>query len=185
MLDTIFDDMRDKMTRSEQSLAGEFSKVRTGRAHPQLLDHIKVASYGSEMPLAQVANVHVEGARNLLITPWDKSLVAACEKAIRQSDLGLNPATSGESIRVPVPPLTEERRRDLIKLVKELAENAKISMRNIRRAALQEVKSLLKDKEITEDEEKSATNNANKITQEAVEKVDAMLSQKEAELLEV
>lgn len=185
MLDDIYSDMREKMSKSEQSLATEFGKVRTGRAHPQLLDHIKVPSYGSEMPLAQVANVHVEGARNLLITPWDKSLVAACEKAIRQSDLGLNPATSGDSIRVPVPALTEERRKDLIKLVKELTENAKIALRNVRRAGLQEIKALLKDKEITEDEEKAAANQANKMTQEAVEKVDAMLSQKEAELLEV
>ncbi len=185
MLDTIFADVTEKMEKSEQSLAAEFGKVRTGRAHPQLLDHIKVMSYGAEMPLSQVANVHVEGARNLLVSPWDKSLIAACEKALRQSDLGLNPATTGESIRVPVPPLTEERRKDLIKLVKEITENAKISVRNIRRSGLQDVKALLKDKEITEDEEKSAGNKINKTTQDFIEKIDTMFSQKEAELLEV
>ena len=185
MLNEIYESISEKMLKAESSLANEFSKVRTGRAHPQLLDHIKVTSYGSEMPLSQVANVHVEGARNLLITPWDKSLVSACEKAIRMSDLGLNPAAVGESIRVPVPPLTEERRKDLIRVVKELSENAKISVRNVRRSGLQEVKQLLKDKEITEDEEKSAGNVINKKTQDFIEKIDKMLTQKENELSEV
>ena len=185
MIEEAHSEANEKMQKCVESLETEMGKIRTGRANASLLDHIKVESDGSKVPLSQVANIHVEGARSLLVSPWDKSQVSACEKAIRQSDLGLNPATQGSTVRVPLPPLTEERRRDMIKLVKELAENSRIAIRNVRRHALQEVKSALKDKTITEDEEKATQTKMNKLTESYIDKVDQSLEKKEQELTEV
>ena len=184
-LESYYQEMQDKIKKCEQKLATDLGKVRTGRAHPQLLDQVKVNSYGTEMPLAQLSSVHAEGARALVVTPWDKSQLAACEKAIRQADLGLNPSTQGGSIRVPLPELTAERRRDVIKIVTEIAETARIAIRNIRRAVIQDVKELLKDKQISEDEEKMASQKITKITQAGIERVDQALAQKEVDLSEL
>ena len=185
MIDEAYNQASEKMQKCIESLETDMGKIRTGRANASLLDHIKVESYGSKVPLSQVANIHVEGARSLLVSPWDKNQLGACEKAIRQSDLGLNPATHGSSVRVPLPPLTEERRKDMIKLVKELAENGRVAIRNVRRHALQEIKGALKEKLITEDEEKSSQAKMNKLTESFVEKVDKHLEKKEQELTEV
>jgi|TARA_B100000989_G_scaffold85028_2_gene61023 ribosome recycling factor len=185
MLNTLFASADTRISKCKENLSNELSKIRTGRAHPQILDQIKVSSYGSEMPLSQVASVHVEGTRNLLVTPWDKSQINACEKAIRQSDLDLNPAIQGNSIRVPFPVLTEERRKDLVKIVKEQGEAGKVAIRNVRRSILQDIKTMLKDKEITEDEEKSAANKMNVKTQDAVAAIDKIIASKEVELSEV
>ena len=185
MLEDIEKKSQEKMQKCIDSLEAEMGKIRTGRAHASLLDHIKVESYGSKVPISQVATVSVEGARSLLVSPWDKSQLSACEKAIRQSDLGLNPASQGSCVRVPLPPLTEERRKDMIKLVKDIAEHGKVAIRNIRRHALQEVKTALKDKLITEDEEKVIHAKMNKITETYVDKADQYLHSKENELKEV
>ena len=185
MITEIYQDTEKKMQKSLDSLDHEIRKIRTGRAHPNLLDHVMVDSYGSKMPLPQVASVSVEGARSLLVSPWDKSQVATVEKAIRQSDLGLNPATHGHSIRVPLPALTEERRKDLIKVAKEVGEGGKIAIRNVRRTALQEVKNLLKDKQISEDEERSAEDKINTITEKYVDKVQVVINDKIKDLQEV
>ena len=184
-LDSCYAAMQERVEKGIKSFEAELAKIRAGRAHPQLLDHIKVSSYGGEMPLAQMASIHTEGARTLLVTPWDKSQVAACEKAIRMANLGLNPATQGQTIRVPLPALTEERRRDLIKLVKDTAEGARVTMRNARRSALQELKQMLKDKLLSEDEEKGATTNISKMTQEGIDRVESLLESKQHELAEI
>lgn len=185
MLSEIYQDVNTKMVKARDGLDHEIRKIRTGRAHPNLLDHVMVDSYGTKMPLSQVASVNVEGARSLLVSPWDKSQVAACEKAIRMADLGLNPATHGESIRVPLPILTEERRKELVKMAKEVAENGKIAVRNIRRASLQEVKSLLKEKLISEDEERSAEDKVNQITEKYIDQIQKLLNDKIEDLQEV
>ena len=185
MITTIYQETETKMQKAVDGLENEIRKIRTGRAHPNLLDHITIESYGAKMPLPQVASVSVEGARSILVTPWDKSQVASIEKAIRQSDLGLNPAAHGHSIRVPLPSLTEERRKDLVKVAKEVGENGKIAIRNIRRSALQEVKVLLKDKEISEDEEKSAETKINLMTEKFVDKATKILTEKIKDLQEV
>ena len=185
MLEDIQKSSTEKMDKCIESFNSELGKIRTGRAHSSLLDHIKVEAYGNKTPISQVATISVEGARSLLVSPWDKGQVKACEKAIRQSDLGLNPAVQGNAIRVPLPPLTEERRKDMIKLLKDQAEHARIAVRNVRRHALQEAKNALKDKLITEDEEKNMQAKMNKITEAHTEKVDQLLSNKESELKEV
>ena len=185
MLDAIFQETEKKMTKAKDSLDIEIRKIRTGRAHPNLLDHVSVESYGTKMPLAQVASINVEGPRSLLVSPWDKSQVSACEKAIRQSDLGLNPAVNGDSVRVPLPILTEERRRDLVKLAKEVAEGGKISIRNVRRSSLQDIKGLLKEKAISEDEERAAEDKINQFTEKYVTLVQAILDEKIQDLQEV
>lgn len=185
MVSMIYQETESKMQKAIDSLENEVRKIRTGRAHPNLLDHIMVDSYGSKMPLPQVASVSVEGARSILVSPWDKSQLATIEKAIRQSDLGLNPAAHGHSIRVPLPSLTEERRKDLVKVAKEVGENGKIAIRNIRRAALQDVKALLKDKEISEDEERTAEEKINQLTEKHVDKAAQILAEKIKDLQEV
>lgn len=185
MISGVYQETEAKMQKAVDSLEYEVRKIRTGRAHPNLLDHIMVDSYGSKMPLPQVASISVEGARSILVSPWDKSQIAAIEKAIRQSDLGLNPATQGPSIRVPLPSLTEERRKDLVKVAKEVGESGKISIRNVRRSALQEVKALLKDKEISEDEERSAEEKINQLTEKYVAKATDLLAVKIKDLQEV
>lgn len=173
------------MGKSVESLKTELTKIRTGRAHPSLLDQISVDYYGSETPINQVANVNVEDSRTLVVTPWEKNMVQAVEKAIMNSDLGLNPATAGTVIRIPMPPLTEERRRDLVKVVKGEAESGRVAIRNIRRDANSDFKDLLKEKEITEDEARNAEDDVQKLTDKYVALVDEVLAAKEKELMEV
>jgi ribosome recycling factor len=185
MIDEINDDARARMKKSIEALKHELTKIRTGRAHPSLLDHIKVDYYGSEVPLAQAANVSAEDSRTLTVTPWEKGMVSAIEKAIMTSDLGLNPNTAGSVIRIPMPPLTEERRRDLVKVVRSEGEGARVAVRNIRRDANSDLKELLKEKEISEDDERRATEDIQKLTDEFVKEIDKMLAVKEAELMEI
>lgn len=185
MIDEIKKDASDRMQKSIEALKTEFSKIRTGRAHVSLLDHIKVEYYGNDVPINQVANIGIEDSRTLTVTPWEKQMVAAVEKAIMTSDLGLNPASAGTVIRVPMPPLTEERRRDLVKVVRQEAESGKVAVRNIRRDANSQFKELLKEKEISEDEARKAEDDIQKLTDQFVAKIDAILQVKEAELMEV
>jgi ribosome recycling factor len=185
MIDDIKKDARDRMGKSIEALKSSLGKVRTGRAHPSLLDHLTVDYYGSEVPISQVANIAVEDARTLSITPWEKPMIQVIEKAIMTSDLGLNPATAGMVIRIPMPPLTEETRRDLVKVVRQDAESAKVAIRNIRRDANSDFKELLKEKEISEDEERKAQDDVQRITDEFVGKVDKVVEVKEAELMEI
>jgi len=185
MIDEITQDAEKRMQKSIESLKGELTKLRTGRAHTSLLDHIMVSYYGNDTPLSQVASITVSDPRTLSVKPWEKSMVGAVEKAIMQSNLGLNPASSGDLIRVPLPPLTEERRKDMIKVVRQEGENAKVAIRNIRRDANSDFKSLNKDKEITDDEMKQAEDGIQKITDKYVAEVDVILAAKEKDLMEV
>ena len=185
MLADIQKDARIRMGKSLESLRHELAKIRTGRAHPSLLEHVHVDYYGSEVPINQAASVVVEDARTLSVTPWDKAMVQAIEKAILKSDLGLNPATAGQVIRIPLPPLTEERRRELGKVVHHEGENTKIAIRNIRRDAIHHIKGLPKEKEISEDVEHKAENEVQNVTNTAVSKADAIVAEKEKELLEI
>jgi ribosome recycling factor len=172
-----------KMQKSIEALKADLGKVRTGRAHTGLLDHITVEYYGSPVPLSQVANVTLADARTIAVQPWEKKMVQAVEKAIRDSDLGLNPSSSGDVIRVPMPPLTEERRKELIKVVRGEGEDAKVSIRNIRRDANDALKKALKDKEIGEDEERRIQDEIQKLTDKYVAEVDKALQAKEADLM--
>lgn len=181
----ILQETNTRMQKSIDTLKQELTKVRTGRASPALLDHIKVSVYGTETPLSQLASVSAESARVLLVSPWDKSTVSAIEKAIMTADLGLNPTTAGTAIRVPMPALNEERRRELVKVVRDEAENARVAVRNIRRDANQSVKDLLKAKTINEDEERRGQTDIQKLTDKSITEVDKMLATKEAELMEV
>lgn len=174
-----------RMTKCLESLRDAFSKIRTGRAHPSLLDHIHVDYYGSKMPISKVANIATQDARTLTITPWDGNMVGPIEKAIQQSDLGLNPMTAGTLIRVPLPSLTEERRKDLIKVVKHEAEHARVAIRAVRRDANTEVKALLKDKKISEDDERRAEEDVQKLTDQFIAQVEKMLAEKEKDLMHV
>jgi len=185
MIDEIINDAEARMGKSIDSLHTEFAKIRTGRAHPSLLDQIHVDYYGANTPINQVANVSVEDSRTLVVTPWEKDMVARVEKAIMASGLGLNPATAGTVIRIPMPPLTEERRKDLVKVVRHEAEQARVAIRNIRRDANSDFKDLLKEKEISEDEERKAEERIQKLTDTFVGKIDKVLADKEAELMEV
>lgn len=185
MLKEIIKDADVRMDKSVSAFKDELNKIRTGRAHTSLLDHITVEYYGSEVPLNQVASVGVEDARTLTVAPWEKQMVSVVEKAIMSSDLGLNPATAGMVIRVPLPPLTEERRRDLVKVVRHEAELARIAIRNIRRDAIHHAKELLKEKEITEDEEHRSEDEIQTLTDKHVATVDEILAAKEGELMEV
>lgn len=178
-------DAEVRMQKSIDSFKQELSRLRTGRAHPSLLDHIRVDYYGTETPLSQVANVTVGDARTIVITPWEKRMVPLIEKAIMTSGLGLNPATSGEIIRVPLPPLTEERRKDLIKVVKNEAETARVSIRTARRDANNILKELLKKKEIAEDEERRLGENVQKLTDKHIAEIDALLAAKETDLMAI
>jgi ribosome recycling factor len=185
VLDEIKKDAGERMSKSVASLKQELTKLRTGRAHTSLLDHITVEYYGSQVPLNQVSNVGVEDSRTLTVTPWEKDMVAVIEKAIMNSDLGLNPASAGTVIRVPLPALTEERRKDMIRIVRHEAEGGRIAVRNIRRDALSDVKDLLKEKMIGEDEEHRAHDEIQAITDKHVAQIDAVLADKESELLEI
>ena len=185
MLDDIKKDARARMSKSVASLKQELTKIRTGRAHTSLLDHITVEYYGATVPLNQVSNVNVEDPRTLTVTPWEKDMVPVIEKAIMGSDLGLNPATAGTVIRVPLPPLTEERRKDMIRVVRHEAEGGRIAVRNIRRDVLGDVKDLLKEKMISEDDEHRAQDEIQAITDEYIAAIDKLLEQKESELMEI
>ncbi len=185
MINDILKDAKSRMEKSVDALKSQLSKIRTGRAHPSLLDGIHVSYYGADTPLRQCANVSVEDASTLMITVFDKSLIQAVEKAILSSDLGLNPVTAGTAMRIPLPPLTEERRRDLVKVVRGEAEGARVAVRNIRRDANADLKALLKEKDISEDDERRASDETQKLTDMYVKKVDEVLAAKEKELMEV
>lgn len=174
-----------KMHKTMETLKTDLSKVRTGRAHTGILDHVLVDYYGTQMPINQVANVTLLDARTISVHPWEKKMVSVIEKAIRESDLGLNPATAGDVIRIPMPPLTEERRRDLIKVVKHEAENARVAVRNIRRDANNALKELLKQKTISEDQERRAQDEIQKLTDRFISEIDKALQSKEADLIAV
>jgi len=185
MIEDIKKDALSRMGKSIEAFQGELSKIRTGRAHPSLLNHITVDFYGSEVPIGQAANITVEDARTLAVTPWDKSMVAVIEKAIMTSDLGLNPSSAGTVIRVPMPPLTEERRKELVKVVRELAENARIAVRNIRRDANNDLKTLAKDKDISEDDEHRGQELVQQVTNQSTAEIEELLQIKEKELMEI
>jgi len=174
-----------KMQKSLEALKNDLGKIRTGRAHIGLLDHIMVDYYGSPVPINQVANITLVDARTIGVQPWEKPMVAKVEKAIRDSDLGVNPAAQGDLIRIPMPPLTEERRKELVKVVKHEGENAKVAVRNLRRDAIHHLKEALKKKEIAEDEERKAQDDIQKLTDKYVAEVDKLLAHKEAELMQV
>lgn len=181
----VIKDAENRMNKCIDVYKTEIAKLRTGRANPAILDHIRVDYYGSEMPINQVASVSVSDARTLTITPWEKKMISVIEKAILNSDLGLNPATTGDVIRVPMPPLNEERRKELIKLVRNEAEGARVSVRNIRRDANAELKVLLKEKEITEDEERRLTDEIQKLTNKFVVEIDQLTVHKESDLMAI
>ncbi len=185
MINDIKKDSESRMKKSLEALQTAFSKIRTGRAHPSILNSVMVPYYGTDTPLTQVANVVVEDARTLAINAWEKSLVPAIEKAIMKSDLGLNPSTSGDLIRVPMPALTEETRRDMVKQARHESENARVSVRNIRRDANNDLKDLLKEKTISEDEERRAVDDVQKLTDRYVADIDKMLAEKESDLMAV
>lgn len=185
MIDDIKKDAANRMSKSVESLRHELAKIRTGRAHPSLLDHIMVSYYGSDVPIKQVANVTAEDARTLAVTPWEKAMVQAVEKAIMQSDLGLNPNTAGMVIRVPMPALTEERRRDLIKVARHEAEQARVAIRNIRRDENHELKEAVKEKMISEDDERRGEESVQKLTDRYVKEVDKVLAEKEEDLMSI
>lgn len=185
MLEDMKKDAGKRMAKSIESLRTELSKIRTGRAHTSLLDHVMVEYYGSKVPLSQVANISVGDARSLTVSTWEKQMVPVVEKAILNSSMGLNPVTAGEIIRVPIPPLTEERRKDMTRIVRQEGENARVAIRNIRRDVLSDIKQLLKEKEITEDEDRRAQDEVQKITDKHIAEVDAVIDAKEKDLMEI
>lgn len=185
MINDIQKDAKERMAKSIRALEEELAKLRAGRANPSLLEGVTVLYYGNPTPLAQVASVHVESALMLTVKPWEKKLVPDIEKAIRAADLGLNPATSGDVIRVPLPPLSEERRRELIKKVKAEGEDAKVAIRNIRRDSNQHIKDLLKDKSISEDEQRKAEEMMQKLTDSNIHQIDEILARREKDLMEI
>lgn len=185
MIEEIKDDAKSRMAKSLGALDDAFKRVRTGRAHPSLLDSVTVSYYGSDTPLSQVANISVEDGRTLVVSPWEKHLIPDVEKAILKSDLGLNPSTSGDAIRLPMPALTEETRKDLIKTVRGEAENSRVAIRNIRRDANSDLKELLKEKEISEDEESRGLDDVQKITDKFIADIEVKLKTKEEDLMRV
>lgn len=185
MLDDVKKDAAERMQKCVVALRNELKRLRTGRAHPSLLEHIRVDYYGTETPLNQVANVAIEDARTLTVTPWEKTMVSVIEKAIMKSDLGLMPATAGTVIRVPMPALTEERRRDLTKVVRHEAENARVAVRNVRRDIMNELKEMLKEKLLSQDEDRRAQDDVQKLTDKHVAEIDQVLAEKEKELMQV
>ncbi len=185
MINDVKQATEQKMAKSAETLTADLGKVRTGRAHTGLLDHIHVDYYGSSMPLNQVANVTLTDARTIAVQPWEKKMIPVVEKAIRDSDLGLNPATQGDIVRVPMPALTEERRRDLIKVVRHEAEAARIAVRNVRRDANEQLKKLLKDHKVSEDDERHAQADVQKLTDRFIADIDKQLATKETELMAI
>ena len=185
MIDDIKSDASERMGKSVEALNNNLAKIRTGRAHPSLLEHITVSYYGSDVPLSQVANIGVEDARTLTVQPWEQPMVAAVEKAIMTSDLGLNPNTAGTLIRIPMPPLTEERRRDLTKVARSEAEGARVAVRNIRRDANSDLKALVKEKLISEDDEHRGQEIVQNLTDQHVKEIDAAVAKKEEDLMSI
>jgi ribosome recycling factor len=185
MIEDVKKDAAERMAKCVAALKNELKKLRTGRANTTLLEHVRVEYYGSDVPLQQVANVAVEDARTLTVVPWEKQLVPVIEKAIMKSDLGLMPATAGTVIRVPLPALTEERRRDLSKVVRHEGENARVAIRNVRRDVMHELKEMLKEKMISEDEDRRAHDEIQKLTDKYVAEVDGVVAEKEKELMQV
>jgi ribosome recycling factor len=185
MLEDIKKDAVERMQKCVISFRNELKRLRTGRAHTSLLEHIRVDYYGNEVPLQQVANIAAEDARTLTVSPWEKGMVQAIEKAIMKSDLGLMPATAGTIIRVPMPPLTEERRRDLTKVVRHEAENARVAVRNVRRDVMNELKDMLKEKLVSQDDDRRAQDDVQKLTDKHVAEIDQVLAEKEKELMQV
>ncbi|MDO9392234.1 MAG: ribosome recycling factor [bacterium] len=185
MLQKVYQDLGHKMDKAAEVLKNEFSGIRTGRANPALLEGIKVLCYGALTPLNQVAGISVPESRLLLIQPWDKSVLGEIEKAILKSDLGLTPANDGKVIRLPIPTLTEERRHDLVKVVKKMAEESKVAIRNIRRESNEEIKKLEKDKHISEDESKTAHDKVQEMTDKHIAQLEELLKKKEKEIMEV
>ena len=185
MINEILEDAKVRMQKSTESVATEFSRIRTGRASTALLDHIQVDYYGSSVPLGQAATVSVGDARTLVIQAWEKSMIPVIEKAIMESELGLNPVTAGEVIRIPLPVLTEERRKEMTKVVRQEGENGKIAVRNIRRDALGDLRELVKEKLIGADDEKRAEAQMQELTDQTVARIDSLVAEKEAEVMEV
>ena len=185
MIDDIKKDAAMRMGKCVENFLSDLKKLRTGRAHPSLIETLKVDYYGTDTPLKQVANISVEDARTLVVSPWEKNMVQAIEKAIHKSDLGLNPISAGTVIRIPLPPLTEERRRDITKVVRADAENARVAVRNVRRDVIADVKEALKEKMITQDDEKKAETDIQKLTDKYIGDIDAQLAAKEKEILQV
>ena len=185
MLDDIKKDARERMAKCVQTFQSDMKKLRTGRAHPSLIEHLKVDYYGNDTPLNQVANIAVEDGRTLVVSRWEKTMVQAIEKAIHKSDLGLNPMTAGTVIRIPMPALTEERRRDITKVLRQDAEGARVAVRNVRRDVLQDIKELLKEKLISQDDEKRAEVEVQKLTDKYVADIEAALAAKEKEVMQV
>ena len=185
MINEIHNDANDRMNKTLASLEGDFSKIRAGRAHPSLLEQIHVEYYGTLVPISQVSNITTEDSRTLKVTPWEKDMVGPIEKAVMTSDLGLNPNSMGQVIRIPLPPLTEERRKELVRVVRDEAEHARVAVRNIRRDAISDYRELLKEKEISEDEAHRAEENIQKITDQHIDLIDKYLNEKENSLLEI
>lgn len=185
MIEHVKSEARERMEKSLEALVHHFNKIRTGRAHPSILDSVKVEYYGAETPLNQMANINVEDGRTLALTPWDRSMIPQIERAIMKSDLGLNPATSGEVIRIPMPALTEETRKGFIRQARSEAEAARVSVRNARRDAMNMLKELVKEKDISEDDERRGQDNVQKLTDDHVERIDKLLAAKEADLMEI
>jgi ribosome recycling factor len=185
MIEDIKKDAAQRMKKSVASLETSMAKIRAGRAHTSLLDHVVVPYYGSDVALSQVANVGIEDSRTLTVTPWEKPMLSVVEKAIMTSDLGVNPNSAGMTIRIPIPPLTEERRKDLVKVARNEAEGARVAVRNIRRDANSTLKELLKEKEISEDESRGAEDDIQKLTDLTIKAIDVVLSEKETDLMEV
>ena len=185
MIDELKKEASQKMTKSMESLSNNLSKIRTGRAHPSILDAITLEYYGQEVPLNQVANIKIEDAKTLQLNVWEKNMIKEVEKSIISSDLGLNPAVSGNLIRIPLPPLTEERRKELVKLVKQEGENCKVSVRNIRRDANNKLKQLLKEKSISEDDEKRSEEDIQKLTDSNIKQIDERIIEKEKDLMQI
>jgi ribosome recycling factor len=185
MTEDIIRDTDQRMKKTLESMKHELSKIRSGRAHPSLLEQVMVPYYGSDVPINQVANVNILDARTLNVSVWDKSALAAVEKAIRSSDLGLNPVSVGDSLKVPLPPLTEDRRKELIKIVKAEAEKGRVAIRNVRRDANNHLKELVKDKEISDDDERRAEERVQKLTNTHIEEIEKLLATKESELMEI
>ncbi|HTC14188.1 MAG TPA: ribosome recycling factor [Steroidobacteraceae bacterium] len=185
MLEDVKKDAAARMSKCVQTFQADLRKLRTGRAHPSLIEHLKVDYYGSDVPLQQVASIAVEDGRTLVISPWEKSVVQAIEKAIFKSDLGLTPQTAGTVVRIPMPPLTEERRREITKVLRHDAENARVAVRNVRRDVMNDIKHQLKEKQVSQDDERRAEQEVQKLTDKHVAEIDSLLAAKEKEVMQV
>jgi ribosome recycling factor len=185
MLEDLKKDARERMTKCVQNFQSDMKKLRTGRAHPSLIEHLKVDYYGTDTPLQQVASIAVEDGRTLVVSPWEKTMVQPIEKAIYKSDLGLTPMTAGTVIRIPMPPLTEERRRDITKVLRQDAENARVAVRNVRRDVMGDIKEMLKEKLVSQDDERRAEVEIQKLTDKHVADIEQLLAAKEKEVMQV